>query len=219
MGRRFLIWGGGGHGKVVADLIRDTGAEVVGFVDADPDKLGSVVEPGGARVLCSESAFFKAMSENMLPHEADAIALAVGDNGLRCRAIELVPQTWLPPLVHSTATVSRSARVGAGSVVFARAVINAAASLGDAVIVNTGVIVEHDCSVSAGCHLSPGAVLAGGVRVGERSWIGAGAIVIQGVDIGADSIIGAGAVVIRDVPSGTTAVGVPARSVERGTSG
>jgi hypothetical protein len=34
----FLIWGGGGHGKVIADLVRACGFEVLRFVDADASK-------------------------------------------------------------------------------------------------------------------------------------------------------------------------------------
>ena len=44
---RVLIWGGGGHGKVVADLVRATGREVAGFADRDAAKVGRMVEPGG----------------------------------------------------------------------------------------------------------------------------------------------------------------------------
>ena len=46
-----IVWGAGGHGKVVADLVRAAGGRTLGFVDADPDKLGREVEPGGGRVV------------------------------------------------------------------------------------------------------------------------------------------------------------------------
>ena len=57
--------------------------------------------------------------------------------------------------------------------------------------------------------------VAGGVTVGERSWIGAGATVIQQIEIGADVTVGAGSVVIRNVPWGSTVVGVPAAPIHR----
>jgi acetyltransferase EpsM len=59
--------------------------------------------------------------------------------------------------------------------------------------------------------------VAGGVHVGEGTWIGAGAVVKQGINIGSWCMIGAGAVVVNDVPDGLTVVGVPARvmNVER----
>lgn len=211
---RLLIWGGGGHGAVVADAARCAGHAVVGFVDADPGKLGRVAEPGGARVVCSEDELLQAIAGGgPLPQGCTAVALGIGDNRRREQAAVRLGARLAPPVVHPAAVVSPSASIGAGTVVFARAVLNPAASLGRAVIVNTGAIVEHDCVVADGAHLSPGAVLAGGVRVGTRSWVGAGATVIQGIRIGAGSIVGAGAVVIRDVEDGVTVVGVPARVI------
>lgn len=52
-------------------------------------------------------------------------------------------------------------------------------------------------------------------RIGDRVSIGAGAKVLGGIVVGDDVDIGANAVVIRDVPSGSVAVGVPARILPR----
>jgi acetyltransferase-like isoleucine patch superfamily enzyme len=58
-----------------------------------------------------------------------------------------------------------------------------------------------------------------GITVGAGAWIGAGATVLDGVRLGDRSIVGAGAVVREDVPDGVTAVGVPARLLPQDTSG
>jgi sugar O-acyltransferase (sialic acid O-acetyltransferase NeuD family) len=214
---RFLIWGGGGHGKVVADLVRSLDHELIGYVDADAAKLGCEVEPGGARVVMLQDELLRcAAGEGPLPEGVTAVALAIGSNTTRLHCLAQLTGLSAPALVHPTAVVSPSAVLGAGTVVFPGAVINADARIGAAVIVNSAAVVEHDCVVGDGAHLSPRATLAGGVRVGERSWVGAGATVIQGISIGADVTVGAGAVVIRDVPDGQTVVGVPARSIGRG---
>lgn len=209
---RLLVWGGGGHGKVVADVARAAGHAVAGYVDRDPAKLGAVVEPGGATVVMTEDALRHALlTRSPLPDEVDAVALAVGDNALRGDALESLGRLAAPALLHPTAIVSPSAELGHGTVVFPRAVVNAAARVGRGVIVNTGAIVEHDCVVDDCAHLSPGSVLGGGVTVGARSWVGAGATVLPGVRIGAGVRVGAGAVVLRDVEDGATVAGVPAR--------
>ena len=209
MAERFLIWGGGGHGKVVADLIRTAGGEVAGFIDRDAAKVGKVVEPGGATVLHEEEAFVR-----LVTGRADAadhrFALGIGDNRLRLAVMERVGPERFSALVHPTATLSPSCSVEAGAVVFAKAVVNAASAIGAGAIVNSGAIVEHDCEIGPGAHVSPAAVLTGGVRVGRRAWIGAGAVVLPGLRIGADALVGAGAVVTRDVPDGVKVVGNPA---------
>ncbi len=215
--RGILIWGGGGHGKVVADLVRALGAEVVGFVDRDVAKVGQVVEPGGARVVLSEHQFLAHMVRAAAGDDVGPrVALAIGDNAARLGClVRAGGRAGFPTLVHPTAACSPSATLGAGTVVLANAVVNAAAALGSAVVVNSGAVVEHDCVVGDGAHVSPGAVVSGGVRVGDRTWIGAGATVIHGVRVGRDVVVGAGTVVIRDVPDGATVVGNPARILAR----
>jgi acetyltransferase-like isoleucine patch superfamily enzyme len=53
------------------------------------------------------------------------------------------------------------------------------------------------------------------VLIGDDVWLGARVVVTAGVTIGSGCIVGAGAVVTRDLPSGSIAVGVPARVVNR----
>ena len=211
---RFLIWGGGGHGKVVADAIRSSGHAVAGFVDADPLKLGGHVEPGGGCVVQLEEEFLRDIRAGAgLGSGADAVALAIGDNRKRLECLRELEGVSVPPVVHPASVLSPSCRLGDGTVVFAGVLVNAAAMIGRAVILNTGCIVEHDCRIADGVHLSPRATLAGGVSVGRRSWIGAGATVIPRIDVGEDVTIGAGAVVIEVVSDGLTMVGVPARPI------
>ena len=212
----YLIWGAGGHGKVVADLVRALGHRVFGFADSDVSRMGQRAEPGGARVEITDAALRVALRQAPQPDlPFDAVALGIGDNDARHECLRSLRACCVVPLVHPTAVVSDSARIGRGTVVFAGSVVNAAAKVGDACIINTGAVVEHDCDLGDAVHVSPGAVLCGHVRVGHRSWIGASAVVIQEITIGADVIVGAGAVVTRDVPDGATVVGNPARIIRQ----
>ncbi|MGH7559286.1 MAG: acetyltransferase [Gemmatimonadota bacterium] len=212
--RSFLVWGSGGHGRVVADLVRATGHRVLSYVDSDPAKLGQKVEPSGETVSHLQDELIRAIQEDgCYPPGVDASALGLGDNQLRLRCLRSLAGLVAPPLVHPSATVSPTARLGRGSVIFPQAVVNAGARIDEAVIVNSGAIIEHDCVLHSGVHVSPGATLCGGVRVGEGSWIGAGATVIQDLTIGRDAIVGAGSTVIRDVSDDLTVVGRPARAI------
>ena len=51
------------------------------------------------------------------------------------------------------------------------------------------------------------------VVIGKRTFVGVGATILPGVTIGNDCIIGAGSVVSKDIPSGSLAVGVPAKVI------
>jgi serine O-acetyltransferase len=46
--------------------------------------------------------------------------------------------------------------------------------------------------------------------------IGAGAKILGNITIGANSKVGANSVVVKDVPSDSTAIGIPARVIQRG---
>ncbi|MGI8968681.1 MAG: serine O-acetyltransferase [Chloroflexota bacterium] len=52
-------------------------------------------------------------------------------------------------------------------------------------------------------------------RIGNNVYVGAGARILGAVTVGDGATIGANSVVLTDVPAGATAVGVPARIIER----
>ncbi len=212
--RRFTVWGAGGHGRVVAELLRAEFGEVaLRYVDRDSSRIGEVCEPGGGRVELSEEEFFEEVARGA----SDPVVLAVGNNGARLAMAQRLADAGveLPTLVHPSAVVSDYAIVGVGTHIVTGAIVHPGCKIGAAVIVNTRASIDHDCVLGDGVHISPGATLAGTVTVGDRSWVGTGASVIPGVTIGSDAIVGAGAVVIRDVPDGATVVGCPARPIER----
>lgn len=198
-----LVYGAGGHGKVVADVAAEAGYDVRGFIDD-----AAARSPGiwGLPVLSLDDALREGPA-------GASVGLGIGDNAARERCAARLAQAGLPvvTLVHPRASVARSARLGEGSVVMAGAAVNPDAVLGPGCIVNTGAVVEHDCRLGPYVHLSPNAALGGGVSIGARSHLGLGAVVLPGRTLGTDVRIGAGAAVITDVVDGVTAVGVPAR--------
>lgn len=202
-----LILGAGGHGKVVAEAARDGGDwRRIAFLDDRHPDLDHVLDwPVLGR--CEDAADLRA--------DFTHAAVAIGDAGLRLAWLERLAALGyrLDPIVHPSASISRSARLDAGVVVLAQAAINAGAIVGRGSIVNTGASVDHDCLLGEGVHVCPGARIAGEVRIGDGSWIGIGASVVQCLTIGRGVTVGAGAAVIADVADDLTVVGVPAREL------
>ena len=83
-----------------------------------------------------------------------------------------------------------------------------------------GIVFHSSAVLGPNCIVFQQVTLAadrrGAPTLGGHVDVGAGAKVLGGVTLGNDSRIGANAVVMTDVPAGATAVGIPARVVERG---
>jgi sugar O-acyltransferase (sialic acid O-acetyltransferase NeuD family) len=206
-----FVYGAGGHGKVVADiLISNKEKRFAGFVDDRAQLTGTDVI--GYPVLGNGDWLHR----QKIKHPV-AVVLGVGNNRSRCQLARRCAGWDIQILtaIHRTAVVASSAELGRGTVVMAAAVINSEARLGEGVIVNTGAVVEHDVEIGDFAHISPNACLGGASRLGAASHLGLGAVVLPDVSVGSESIIGAGAVVLKDLPSKIVAVGVPARILRR----
>jgi sugar O-acyltransferase (sialic acid O-acetyltransferase NeuD family) len=197
-----ILFGAGGHAKVVLDAALSAGLSVQMIVDDNPE----IERMLGVKVISSKTEKWS----NLVKFQ---FLVAVGNNHIReniFRQLESrggVPQN----IIHSSVIVSHTAQMGRGIVVIAGAVINAGTVVGDNCIINTSASVDHDCFVGEHVHLCPGVHLAGEVTVGCRTLIGIGTVVLPGIHIGRDCIVGAGAVVNRDLADGVVAFGVPAK--------
>lgn len=208
--KRVFIVGAGGHGKVVIDAMLAIGScEIVGVIDDDEKKIGKPVL--GIPVIGS-SAQLPSLAGK---HRVRSVALAIGNNYIREHKFHEVKQAGLSVLsvIHPSACVSRFALLGEGIVVLAGSVINPGSVLDDNVCVNTCASIDHDNHLEHSCQVYPNAALAGGVSVGEFSYIGTGAVVVPNRKIGKFAYVGAGAVVIKDVADGVKVVGVPAHEI------
>lgn len=103
--------------------------------------------------------------------------------------------------------------------------IHPGAEIGKCLFIDHGsaVVIGETTIIGDNCTIYQGATLGGtGKNVGKRHptignnvMIGAGAKVLGPINVGDNSKIAAGAVVLKDVPPNSTAVGIPARIVNR----
>lgn len=212
-----LVWGCSGHARVLLDIIAARGGRVVAFVDAE------VTQPliDGVPVLDGRMDWqtWRIEHQSQWPTLGGVVAIGrQGGHRLKIQSMWQVAGIVLPPLVHSSASVSPQSYVGQGSQVLAMAVVAAGAMIGDVCIINHHANIDHECHLEAGVMVAPGATLCGNVWVGEDAFVGAGATVLPRIRVGRRAMVGAGAVVTRDVPDDAVVVGNPARIVLHSSS-
>lgn len=209
---KYIILGAGGHAKVVLDILELNQEEIYGLTDAE-FRYGDTCM--GYCVLGTDDILAELYQQGI-----KNAAMGIGHvgnplirNKVYCGA-KKIGYTF-PNVIHLSAVVARTCRMGEGNLLAAQCVLNPEAEIGNLCIVNTGAVIEHECRIGDGVHLAPNATVLGAATVGSNSFIGAGSVILQGIHIGQNCIIGAGCVVISDVDDNSVVVGNPGRLVKR----
>ncbi len=196
-----ILYGGGGHGKSIIELIQVLGAyQLVGIID-DGLKTGDKVL--GVPVFGGSDLLEELRSSGVL-FAANAVG-GIGDVDQRIRVFDTLERHGFtfPALIHPEAYIEPSSRIEDGAQVLAKSYVSSESSVGFGSVLNAGVIVSHDCQLGRIVNLSPGAALAGGVKIGDYSQVGMNATINLNITIGERVRIGNGATIKQDVPSGT----------------
>jgi sugar O-acyltransferase (sialic acid O-acetyltransferase NeuD family) len=172
MKRTFLIYGAGGHARVVADAIQSGGDEVAAFIDDHPaaETIGNI----NVRTYEPESDI-----------EA-LILIGIGNNAAREKiAASVVHQAGI--VIHPRATIAGGVQIGSGTVILANAVVQTGAVIGKHVIVNANVCIDHDAVIEDYAHIYPNSYIGGGAMIKAGVTVGAGTIVSREMIVEADT--------------------------------
>mgnify|MGYP004476406881 CR=1 FL=1 len=207
MQKRVIVFGAGGHAKVIADIIKKSNDELVGFLDDSTDIQGRTIYD-------DKKVLGYINKENISKCLNCCFIIGIGNNKVRKIISEKYPELEWYTAVHPNAVIADDVKIGQGTVVMAGTIINTGTVIGKHCIINTSSSIDHDNLLEDYVHVSPGAHLAGTVKIGECTWICAGATIINNISIDKNNIIGAGATVIRNIEEGNnTFVGTPAMKI------
>jgi sugar O-acyltransferase (sialic acid O-acetyltransferase NeuD family) len=204
-----IIVGAGGFGRETAEAVRAVNdlAEtwnLIGFLDDDPD------------LSCVQDLPVLGPTGSIGDHPTAQVVVATGHPGNYRSRRSLVERLGIAPeryatIVHPSAAVAPSTRIGRGSVLLAHVVTTASVSIGNHVAVMPAAVFTHDNEIGDFCTVGAGARVAGRVRIDQGAYVGSGALIREDRTVGTWSLIGMGAVVIADVPPGQVWAGSPAR--------
>lgn len=206
MSKDIVLIGGGGHAKVIIDIIRTSKEyNIIGICDLGDKGIGDIPLLGSDEVL--PRVYGQGVSY------AFVCIGAINAPDKRWKLYKQLKQIGytLPVLKHYTAIVSPSAVIEEGTCVMPGAVINADTEIGAMTIINTASIIEHDCKVGSNAHISPGACLCGSVTIGNHTHVGAKSVINPQISIGSYVTIGSGSVVVSDIEDKLKVLGVPAK--------
>ncbi len=140
--------------------------------------------------------------------------IAHGNNNLKEEIAKKLNGVNFVNAFHPNVSMSSSVSINSGNIINSGAIILPNAKIGSHCIIHSGCVIEHDCIIRDFSNIAPGVVMAGGVEVGEKTYLYTGVKVGPGVKIGNNCVIGAGSVVLKNLPSGVRAYGVPAKVIE-----
>ncbi|MBQ3210132.1 MAG: acetyltransferase [Oscillospiraceae bacterium] len=201
--KNVIIIGTGGHAKVLADIVLCSGDNLMGFLTSDTDKTQFVGYP------------ILGLDTDYKNFENCSFIIGIGDNAAREKIAERMQGVDWYTAIHPTAIIARiDTSIGEGSAILANATVCAGAHIGRHCIINTSADADHDTVMEDFSHISALSILAGGARIGKRSFMGVNSCVRDKTSIGDDCFIGAGSAVVKDITEPGVYVGVPVRKIK-----
>jgi sugar O-acyltransferase (sialic acid O-acetyltransferase NeuD family) len=204
-----VIIGASGLGREVFDLAHFCYGnlecfKVKGFLSDNPSNIDKMGYPS---VLSTVSDYEL--------EEGDVFFCAIGNVQDRKKTIEIILAKGgkFINLIHPTAIISPSAKIGSGVAIKAFCSIASDVKIGNYTYLQSSVIIGHDVSIGDFCQINSFSFFAGCVQVGDLCTINAGAKLIQSVVVEEGSKVGMGSVVLRKVKKGTTVFGMPAKLI------
>jgi len=215
MPKKLLIFPFGGNGRealISVLAINDIRKEwdIVGFVDDSPSLHGK--EYYGVKILGGRELFDR---------HADAFVLAVPGSPkgyLKRRSIiESLPveKSHFATIIHPSVVRAPDAVIGYNTLIMPHAVISCAVRIGNHCIVLPNTVIAHDSTVGDYCCIGSNVSVSGSVSIGPECYIGSGVKVRENIRIGERTLVGLGSNVISDIESNSTAVGNPAKTIEK----
>lgn len=166
MGKKLLILGAGGHGKVVREVamsIKDetTLYDSVDFLDDNfKEAIGKIEEL------------------EKWKDQYDEVFCGIGNNAVRQSLLKKAEQLGMdiPVLIHPTAYISPTACIEKGTIVEPKAIVNANSYVKAGCIISVGAIVDHDVVVEEFAHINAGAICKAGSHIESMRKLEAGEV-------------------------------------------
>jgi sugar O-acyltransferase (sialic acid O-acetyltransferase NeuD family) len=147
--------------------------------------------------------------------EGDVFFCGIGSVTLRKKCVEIIISKGgkFINLIHPTAVISPSVKLGFGVAIKSFCVISSNVTIGDYSFLQSSVIVGHDVIIGKYCQINSFSFFAGCAMIDDQVLVGAHSKFIQGAKAEELTTIGIGSLIIRKVKKNTTVFGTPAKEI------
>ena len=203
-----IIVGAGGFGREVYQWVKDSFCsekfQVKGFLSDNPQPLDRF---GIDAPILGDEVTYEIT-------ECDRFIFAIGDVDIKKRIVTKLKDKGgeFLTLIHPTAVVAKSAKIGEGVIICPFALVSPNVELDDFVMMNFYSSCGHDAKVGKHCILSPYATLNGFAILADEVFLGSHATVAAHKQVGYRAKISANSVAMYDVPANTLVYGVPGKN-------
>lgn len=208
--KNLVIIGASGFAREMYDLAltcfaNDPNFKVKGFLSDGPSNIEAMGYP---------AVLGKVAEYDIQPD--DVFFCGIGKVSDRKKTVEIILNKGgkFINLIHPTAVISPSVKLGIGVGIKAFCVLASDVTVEDFTFMQSSVIMGHDVHIGKFCQINSFAFFAGYSRVHDLVSINAGVKLIQKAVVEEGAIVGMGSVVLNKVKKGTTVFGIPAKRLD-----
>lgn len=211
--KRLIIIGAGGFGREILEWARACPAyrrewEIGGFLDDRADVLESYGDVGAP------------MLGNTLDYEparGDCFVIAMGKPLLRALMRERFASRGaeFTRVIHESCQIGPRVHLDPGVVLCPGVRLTCDIRIGANTAININTAVGHDAIIGRDCQISSFCDITGYTQIGDQVLLGSRVSLIPGMRVGDRTVVGAGSVVVTPVDSDITVFGNPARLLSR----
>lgn len=198
--KNIVIVGAGELGREVVWLLEDINREkptylILGFLD-DLNPVGTVID--GYRVLGDTDELEKLYQKNTF-----YAVVAVQEGSSRKKLVEKHAgfDDW-ETLIHPTAVISGSTKIGKGSIVFPHVTLSIHSRMGNHGLYYIHSTVCNDCSFGDYVSVMTGVTIAEHVTVGDETYLAAGCTIYPYISLGSRVRVAVGVTISQSAGDG-----------------
>jgi sugar O-acyltransferase (sialic acid O-acetyltransferase NeuD family) len=207
---KVILFGGGGFAVEVIEYFHETFEntehEIDGIIDEGDISLDKFQNTSSKKIK-----HYKSISD--APIENHKYLISVLDPITRERVFNELynRKAKFLNLIHPTAYVAKSAKIGKGIIICPFAYIGPKSTIKDNVVLNIQSCVGHESYVGQSSFLGPGSRINGKGQCGKKCFLGTNAVINVNITLHNNSKLSIGSVLTKDCPKNSLAHGNPAQ--------